>query len=241
MKKIILLFLLVVPFTMNAQNEKVNIQGTVKDYSKEPIDSANVLLFNPDFQPIYQTVTNSDGHYSLDVPKGNYYGMAVVNMNHYGKSKLEYWAWNIPAHENLQIDPRYHKMEVYALNAFRPQGAHPSYIIYFRPMSLTKSQNRSTNQKEEQISNIAPELKKSEMNIIINGEKVSILSIQKVKEYNEDKEEKPVYMYSYLVQTTLPSKIRDDYQIFKVILDDNETGDKGEAMYFKQSQQYKKH
>jgi len=232
--------MLILPFSMTAQNEKVEIQGTVKNYSQKPIDSANVLLFNSSFKPIYQTVTDSKGRYSLNVPKGNYYGMAVVNMNHYGKSKLEYWAWNVPASENIQINPRYHKMEVYALNAFRPQGAHPSYIIYFRPMSLTKSQNSSTNQGAEQISDIAPDLKKSEMSIIINGEEVDILSVQKVKEYNEDKKGKPSYMYSYLVQTSLPSKIRDDYQKFKVILDDEETGDKGEATYFKQSQYYRK-
>jgi hypothetical protein len=231
MKSIASLLLIFITCFSYAQTEKVTIQGTVTDYEGKPIDSANVLILDESFrQPLYQTVSDANGKYNLEVEKGNYYGMAVVNMNHYGKSRLEYWAWNVPAQHDLEINPRYDKMEVYALNAFRPQGAHPSYIIYFRPMSLTKALEKR--KSGDQDAKIAPELDKSEVEVEINDEKVEIYSLQKVKEYAETKDGDADFMYAYLVQTSLPGKFSDKHQKFRVVLKDKETGDKGEAIYF---------
>ncbi len=222
---------MVIPFVTFAQTEKVKIHGTVSDYEGQPIDSANVILPDKSFrEPLHQTVSDENGNYSVEVSKGNYYGMAVVNMNHYGKTHLEYWAWNIPAQNDVEINPRYHKMEVYALNAFRPQGAYPSYYIYFRPMSLSKAQEQE--KKGGSPADIAPDLEKSEINVEINGENVEIFSVQKVKEYNEDKNGNTYYMSGYLLQTALPERFFDDAQRFRVVLKDRETGDKGEAIYF---------
>jgi len=232
MRKLALLILCLIPLYTIAQTGKVKIFGTVKDYKGRPIDSANVLLLNESFNPTHQTISDDDGKYSIEVSKGNYFGMAVVNMKHYGKTRLEYWAWNIPVDGDIEINPRYQKMEVYALNAFRPQGAYPSYIIYFRPMSLTKSQ-------ENQVEDIAPDLEKSEIDVEINGENVEIYSVQKVKEYNEDKDGNADYMSGYLLQTALPKQFHDDAQRFRVVLKDRETGDKGEAIYFLFDNNYK--
>jgi hypothetical protein len=218
----------------SAQNEKVKIQGTVTDYEGNPIDSANVILLDPSFRkPIAQGISDENGHYKLEVPKGNYYGMAVVNMNHYGKTRLEYWAWNIPAQKDMEINPKYHKLEVYALNAFRPQGAYPSYIVYFRPMSLSKS-------KENPNGDLAPDLEKSEIDVEINGENVEIYSIQKVKEYNKNRDGEVDYMTGYMLQIALPENFRDDAQHFRVVLKDEETGDKGEATYYLMNNNYVK-
>lgn len=226
-----LLLMLMIPVFSTAQNEKVTSNGTVRDFGGNPIDSANVLILDESFrQPLYQAVSDENGHYSLDVEKGSYYGMAVVNMNHYGKSRLEYWAWNVPAKEDIQINPRYDKMEVYALNAFRPQGAYPSYFIYFRPMSLSKSKEKK--QSGNKTMKISPDLEKSEINVEINGEKVEIFSVQKVREYVETRKGHADYMYGYLLQTALPGQMKAKYQKFRVALKDEETGDKGEAIYF---------
>jgi hypothetical protein len=236
MKKLLLLLFVIIPLLGVSQTKTMKIHGTVKDYKGGTIDKANVMLFNRSFQPIHQAISDENGQYNLEVPKGNYYGMAVINRNHYGKTKLEYWAWNIPAKENIQINPHYDKMEVYALNAFRPQGAHPSYIIYFRPMSLTKA--LESRKKSEKID-LAPHLEKSEINVEINKENVDIYSVQRVKEYVENKDGTPSSMSSYMIQTSLPEKFRDDYQVFRVVIKDNETGDKGEATYYLHNKHYK--
>ena len=229
MKKIILFVLMVCPLLIFGQTDKVKIYGTVSDYEGNPIDSANVMLLDQSFQPLHQSVSDENGNYSMEVPKGNYYAMAVLNRNHYGKTRLEYWAWSVPAQEDIQINPRYHKMEVYALNAFRPQGAHPSYMIYFRPMSLTKSLNSSGNKKDMDVT---PDLEKSEIKVEINDENVDIYTIQKVKEYVEKKSGESDFVYGYIIQTSLPENFEDNYQRFRVVVKDKETGDKGEATYY---------
>jgi len=239
MKKISLFLLLLLPFLGLAREpEKIKIHGTVTDYQSEPIDSAHVILLSKGFQPVFRTMTDAEGQYSMDVPSGNYYAMAVVNMNHYKKSRLEFWAWNIPAEKDIRIDARYDKMEIYALNAFRPQGAYPSYILYFRPISLTRALNGQGENTGASATDISPSLDASEITVEINQEEVNVLSIQKVKEYVANSNGKPEYMYGYLIQTELPAAKAQEYEHFRVILDDRETGDKGEAVLYKQVNQY---
>jgi len=62
-----------------------------------------------------------------------------VLLTNYKKENLEYWAWNIPAYSDLEINTRIDGLEVYAMNAWVPQGAVPSFQIYFRPMSLKRT------------------------------------------------------------------------------------------------------
>ncbi len=56
----------------------------------------------------------------------------------YAVKNLEYWAWNVLAYHDVEIDARIDGLEVYAINAWMPQGATPSMQIYFRPMSLRR-------------------------------------------------------------------------------------------------------
>jgi len=239
MKKITLFLLLLLPLLgMAREAEHVKIYGTVRDYQNRPIDSAHVILLSKGFQPVSRTMTDAEGQYTMNVPEGNYYAMAVVNMNHYKKSRLEFWAWNIPAQEDIRIDAQYDKMEIYALNAFRPQGAYPSYILYFRPMSLTKVLANPKERQEGRKSDISPVLDVSEITVKINQEEVNVLSIQKVQEYVANSNGEPQYMYGYLIQTELPAAKAQEYEHFRVILNDRETGDKGEAVLYKKVNQY---
>lgn len=63
--------------------------------------------------------------------------MALTAVKGYQVQSLEYWAWNAPADTDLEINPRFDRLEVYAINAWRLQGAYPSYQIYFRPLGLS--------------------------------------------------------------------------------------------------------
>ena len=139
MKKLVILFLVISSLNLYSQ-DSIRIYGHVTDFKNNPIDSVTVRLKNKKFENLYETITNKDGLYSMTVEKKHYSSMYAIKSVDYGKTKLEYWAWNIPAYRDLEINPKYERMEIYGMNAFEPQvGPHETYMVYFRPMSLTKS------------------------------------------------------------------------------------------------------
>ena len=89
-----------------------------------------------------KAVSGKDGRYSLAASKGQY--MALLAVKDYQVKFLEYWAWAVPAERDLEINPRFDRLEVYAINAWRPQGAYPSYQIYFRQMNPTRTIKNGT-------------------------------------------------------------------------------------------------
>ena len=120
--------------------ETVRIYGRVTDFNDNPIDSVTVRVKNKKFENLYETITDSKGYFSMNVLKDAYSSIYAIKLVDYGKTKLEYWAWNIPAFNDLEINPKYERMEIYGVNAFEPQvGPFETYMVYFRPMSLTKS------------------------------------------------------------------------------------------------------
>ena len=148
--------------------DKVRIYGQVTDLNNQPVDSASVWLKqNIDslsienkgkiFENSYETFTDSNGFFSMEIEPGTYYCLYAIYENDYGKTKLEYWAWNLPIYKDLEINPRYDRMEIYGINGFEPQrGPFNTYMIYFRPMSLTKALSLSKESKSDTID-IAPE------------------------------------------------------------------------------------
>ena len=175
--------------------ETVRLHGKVTDFNSIPIDSVSVRLKNEKFYNLFETLTDKDGYFSMDVPKGEYFCLYAVKSSDYGKTKLEYWAWNIPLFKDLNINPQYEMMEIYGINAFEPKVTpYETYMVYFRPMSLIKSRritNEEDKKKFEQKAsrnndtidiapgNIGPE----ELIIKINENVTQILNIQKTVEY----------------------------------------------------------
>ena len=144
-----LLFLL---FNLNGfAQDTVILYGKVTDKFNQPVDSASVWLKNRVdnistknkpalFENAYETLTDKHGNFSIEVEKGTYYCLYAIKESDYGKTKLEYWAWNLPIYDDLEINPQYDRMEIYGINASEPQtGPFETYQIYFRPMSLTKA------------------------------------------------------------------------------------------------------
>lgn len=75
--------------------------------------------------------------------------MGAINMSTYPHTvkpglaekdqRLEFWAWNFIADRDTTLNIRYHRMEVYGLRIFHIPGGMPTYQIYVRPMSLTRT------------------------------------------------------------------------------------------------------
>ncbi|MEA5005721.1 MAG: carboxypeptidase-like regulatory domain-containing protein [Rikenellaceae bacterium] len=215
--------------------ECVRIHGQVTDFNGNPIDSVSIRLKNKAFTNLYETLSDKDGKFSMVVKKGNYYCLYAIKLSDYKKTKLEYWAWNVPVYKDLEINPQYNNMEIYGINAFEMQVTpQESYRIYFRPMSLKKAGHNPI--KVGDTVNIAPEaISPEELSVLVNGIKAKIVTINKVTEYARG-----IYLYGYEVQIIKPSNtpaiIKETERIagfdkITIVLDAKETGEigKGEA------------
>lgn len=229
--------------------DKVRIYGQVTDVDNQPVDSASVWLKqNIDslsienkgkiFKNSYETFTDSNGFFSIEIEPGTYYCLYAIYENDYGKTKLEYWAWNLPIYKDLEINPRYDQMEIYGINGFEPQrGPFNTYMIYFRPMSLTKALSLSKESKSDTID-IAPEnISVEELSVKVNGIKTKVVAIDKIREYIKDNK----FMYAYVIQILKPeeiipkeseSELVEGFDKITIELTSKETNELGKGEYF---------
>lgn len=207
-----------------AQENTVTLSGKVTDYNGNPIDSAVVLIKDQNFKDVYTTFSDIDGNYSLEIEKGTYYGLASVRMQDYGKTKLEFWAWNLIVDNDMNLDIKYDKLEVYGVNVFRVQGAYPGYTIYFRPMALSRYFEENADQNNPDL---APEKENLDVQVYINDKPVIVNLVQKVKEFaGKDT------LNAYLIHTDLGEHKNNGKTKIRIVLKDKKYGDIGEAYYF---------
>jgi len=211
----------------------VKISGRVTDFEGRPIGGATIEVKNSRFDNAAEGVSDKDGRYSLTVPKGTY--MALAAVKDYRVKSLEYWAWTVPAERDIEINPRFDRLEVYGINAWRPQGGYASYQIYFRPMSLTRTMKAvmeaggMENLEKLPVIDIAPELTVDDIQVAIDGQPVKVLQMDKVREASGPSQ----YLFGYLIQVPLPEKKpATEYFPITISLTDKATGEKGEGCLF---------
>ncbi len=243
MKK--LLFILLI-FTLSCNTEKsdtndnktgyVRLFGKVTDFNNNPVDSVVIKVKDKNFNDLYQTLSDKNGNYSLNVKKGVYYSIYAIKESDYGITKLEYWAWNVPLFKDLEINPQYDRMEVYGIHAFEPKvNPYDTYRVYFRPMSLTKYQNVENAEKSDTID-IAPEsLTEKDLTVKINNVKTKIVSIDKVTEFHTSGK----YIFAYEIQVIKPktgtlkkSEKIEGYDKITIEINSQETKEKGKGECF---------
>ena len=212
---------------------EILISGRVTDFSGRPVEGATVELKDDHFENVASVLTGTDGRYKMKADRGRY--MALAAVKDYQVKSLEFWAWNVLAETDLVIDARFDRLEVYAVNAWRPQGGYPSLMIYFRPMSFVKVVKRVTEAggmeglQKLPVIDIAPELGEADIELTIDGKPAKILRIYKVKEATGPSQ----YMFGYLIQTPLPEKKAGrDYALIDIALHDPSTGERGEGCLF---------
>lgn len=165
------------------------ISGQVMDKNHQPVEGANVIVMNRDFEPIYYTLTDAEGRYSLEMPNGEYpFFLAVKD---YKENFLEYWCNDIHLQGKLELCCQIDKLEIYGINLFEVKGAAPALTIYFRPMSLEKALMNA--------EDIAPDITEQSLSCLVNGERCDLLMMNQVKEYTQDGP-----MTAYLIQISKP-------------------------------------
>jgi hypothetical protein len=226
-----LLFFVSAEITAQTIQNAMVVSGFVRDFEGRAIDSATVMLEDRSFNPAAQAVTDSTGHYRMKVEKRDYYALLAIRMSDYAKSRLEYWAWKIPPADSLSINPRYHRLEVYGINAFAVQGSGSrSIFVYFRPMSLTRQKQWQTlhDTAGTQMHVICPTLTARDIAVTIDGEVSNIVDLSEVREKT-----KTGFMRGYFVQCALPETKRLGIPSRIVItVTDPENHDRGEGMLF---------
>ena len=226
------------------------ISGRVTNFDGQPLDRVTIRLKNKTFENVYETLSDKEGYYSLKVNEGDYYCLYAIKLPEYRVNKLEYWAWNVPVHKDITINPQYDRMEIYGINIFEPQVTpQETYMVYFRPMSLSKTlqfaSEQKVNKKEfetanqaeslfdnsEKLINISPDsISPKELTIEINGIESEIVGINKITEYARG-----FNMYGYCVQVLKPNDKVDnsnsEYDMVSITLKSKQTGEigKGEA------------
>lgn len=237
MVKAMLTVLFVMPHSIWAQEAMVNIRGVVTDFDNHPIAGADVFVQDADFKDLYHVQCDDKGCYLLRIPAGSYPYLSAIKEENYPISsrfnkrvedaRLEFWSWGFIADRDTTLHIRYHKMEAYGVNVFRVQGATPSYQIYVRPMSLTRYMAWMADQTKP--SHLAPAVERVKIEVDIDGEPVELLHKQPISEYASPTQ----MMDAYLLTVAMPKKVSSrPYSVFRVVLEDMENGDKGEALYY---------
>lgn len=244
-------FLLFVISAYSQEKEKFVITGKVTDFNGQPIDSVTIRLKNRDFKNVYETLSDRNGNYSLEVKKGDYYCLYAIKLSEYRVTRLEYWAWNVPVYDDLVINPQYDRMEIYGINVFEPQVTpHETYMVYFRPMSLSKTLKIAAKQevdskafqkveraedlldKTNKLIDVSPDtITTDELTIEINGVKAKIVGINKTTEYARG-----FLWCGYHVQVLKPTNYKEQpelkYDQISITLRSSETGETGKGEAF---------
>lgn len=240
----VLLLLVFCAASLNAQEsidpDTIVISGIVSDFDNVPVDSAFVEIKHPDFSTAYKAYSDKNGRYEIRVRKGKYLALAAIKHSEYpllgsvlpkDEQRLEFWCWNLIANENLAINVRYNRLEVYGVNVFHIYGASRGYTIYCRPMSLTRAFDSD---KELSHTDLCPDPDELLVAIRINGEPVKVNMKEKVREYVSQG-----ICFGYLIHVDLPRPDNEKpYDILQIEMQDKKTGDKGEAFYFIEKGKY---
>jgi len=228
-KKIIVFFFVLLVVTSCKNHEYVTISGEATDFNNKPLENVAVELKNSSFKTIDSAITDKRGMYSFKAKKDYYFALTAVNKQDYRKTNLEFWAWNIPADTNLNINIQYDKLEVYGVNVFLIQGAFPAYSIYLRPMSLTRV---GENLQSQKFDKMAPIIDSVDLNISLDGKKLKIYSKQIVHEYARNQS-----MIGYFIQAEY-QKPKDKHSPLEIVLFDRERKEYGAAKFYFPLSQY---
>lgn len=214
--------------------ELVRIYGRLTDFNGNAIVNGSIEIKKEDMQKYtYITQTDSNGYYSLDVEKGDYVAIAAVK--DYVDKYLEYWGWNLTAYEDIEINIRIDKLEIYGINAFMIQRSYPNscLMIYFRPMSLAyykKIQESKGNSDGKTFLDIAPEFNENDIEVFVNGVPSQILELSKIKEMGIDTGQE---VFGYLLQVGMDNiQFDKTYQKIHIVVNSLLTNEKGEGSLF---------
>lgn len=193
------------------------VKGIVRDKNKKPVSHAKVALLTERFEVIVSGEADEVGCFCLEAESKKYpYFIASQGFN---ENFLEFWGYNIDLRQNVEINPKLGKIEIFSLIFFPSLDTDNTMMVYFRPMSskLLLGEEKA----------IAPELNTDDITVSINGDFCEIVTMRVINE-TVDKGVEPIKAYALKIGMTdieFDGKNKLEISIIK-------DGDYGEAVLF---------
>ncbi len=233
----LLLALLTSPVTAS-----ITIEGVVSDKHGKPVKECDVF-FNKNAwidEDSVHVMCDPNGFYSAVIEPGHYNSVYVCDEKLYGKSKLEFWGWNLHFTESQTLNAQFDKMEVFSLATWASNGGSNSLFASFRPMSLDRAKQpifRDITHNEEKITlfDILPTIDVNSIHGFVDGKPIRLLNYswtyEKVERCGskQDVGESGCYMPMIVAQFSKPVLSKGMHTL-KINVIDSENGDFGQGI-----------
>lgn len=206
------------------------LYGTVKYYDGTPVKNP---IINCRFSDIV-SVGDELGNFEI-LLNGVEKDIGVFDKG-YSKDSLEPWLYNVDLKDDLKLDIKMDKAEVYGINVW---SQYASDYIHFVPMSLTRTIEAMKKGFDSEMSLASCEeikcyLSKDNVSVYRDDKLMEIVSFSEVKDFLGYHNGNPIYRNSYVV--CIPRGSRNDRAIKIVIESCFKSGedkiiDKGEGYY----------
>lgn len=203
------------------------LYGRVTYFDGTPVKNP-IALTNNDIK----VIGNEEGYYEICLAEKEEY-IAIFNED-YSKETLECWLYDVNLIEDMELDVRIDKFEIYRLHGWY---AEHSINIHFVPMSLTKvlENMKYINNESSKNDDIWPQVSEEDIKVYIGNIEQKIVAFKEVEDflYYEDngKTSRPAYLIS-VARETMVSDIIKVVISNKTLKDNKEIIEKGESYYF---------
>lgn len=203
------------------------LYGRVTYFDGTPVKNP-IALTNNDIK----VIGNEEGYYEICLAEKEEY-IAIFNED-YSKETLECWLYDVNLIEDMELDVRIDKFEIYRLHGW--YGEH-SVNIHFVPMSLTKvlENMKYINNESSKNDDIWPQVSEEDIKVYIGNIEQKIVAFKEAEDflYYEDngKTSRPAYLIS-VARETMVSDIIKVVISNKTLKDNKEIIEKGESYYF---------
>jgi hypothetical protein len=157
------------------------LTGVARYADGRVVPNCRVLVLHPAFDPLHETRCDTEGRYQLILDAGSYNAVAILD-DGYGKTTLEFWAWNVRVGGDLVLDATIDRIEVYNLSLWNSKGGAPSLFIAFRPMSLDRvgaaPQPRIVEHDTLMVQDLSPALTRGQVRVTVDGTPAEVESLQ---------------------------------------------------------------
>lgn len=219
---------------------KISITGTVTNGSGTPVSKCDVF-FNKDKWITDESVhvtCDENGRYQAEIEPGRYNSFYVCDEEEYGKTKLEFWGWNLNLTESQTLDAPFDALEVYSLATWASNGGSNSIFASFRPMSLKKPRfyQKQVDDRSLVIFDILPSIDASSISASLDGVPIELIGYSWAYEkvggcsgIPDELKGAGCHMPMIIAQFKKP-KLKSGQHALRVRLTDSENGQMGEAL-----------
>lgn len=159
------------------------ITGSVRYPDGRVAANCRVVVLHPAFDPLKETRCDASGRYAVSLDPGTYNAIAILD-DGYGKTTLEFWAWNVRVAGDMVLDATIGKIEVYNLAVWNSKGGSSSFFLSFRPMSLERAlaklptQPRLVEGDTVQVHDLSPALTRQQVRVTLDSAQAEVESFQ---------------------------------------------------------------